>query len=141
MMRVDLGHIPRRYIRWAITSKGSPKNSSQVTKIMERPSNNQIRGYKAAAHNPNVSEESKEHVRGELARAGMSDENISRRSRSRTSAPSTSNVKDPEDLPSARAGADPHNVLRGYKATLRNPHVSGEAKERAADILKEHNAL
>ncbi|KAF8528045.1 hypothetical protein BU17DRAFT_81273 [Hysterangium stoloniferum] len=100
-------------------------------------SNNQIRGYKAAAHNPNVSEESKERVRGQLARVGMTDENTSRRSQ--TSAPS--NVKDPEDLPSARAGADPKNVLSGYKATLHNPRVSEEAKERVTDILKEYKAL
>ncbi|GLB36807.1 hypothetical protein LshimejAT787_0310940 [Lyophyllum shimeji] len=39
------------------------------------------------------------------------------------------------------AGSDPANMLRGYKATLRNPRVSQEAKRKAEQVLREHGQL
>ncbi|KAI5811906.1 Conidiation protein 6-domain-containing protein, partial [Pyronema omphalodes] len=106
-------------------------------------------GHKANLHNPNTSEESKEHSRQFL-------ENIDRnsglhhisnpRDRSTSSSissasgqnshsfyPSHSPAGLTDDLDAKNLG----NVIGGYKATLHNPRVSEEAKERAAHALEE----
>ncbi|WRT67671.1 uncharacterized protein IL334_004643 [Kwoniella shivajii] len=67
-------------------------------------------GYKAALHNPNVSEEAKQHAKEVL---GQTED------------------KDDEHE---------HRVLGGYKAALHNPNVSADAKEHAKEVLKEHHA-
>ncbi|KIJ19005.1 hypothetical protein PAXINDRAFT_8363 [Paxillus involutus ATCC 200175] len=69
-------------------------------------------GLKAAIHNPNVSEEAKEHAKQKLRElsqeAGQTHET-------------------PRENP---------RVLGGYKATLSNPHTSEQAKHHAEEVLK-----
>jgi hypothetical protein len=38
-------------------------------------------------------------------------------------------------------GKHENRVIGGYKATLKNPHASEEAKQQAERVLKEHDAL
>ncbi|KAF8062237.1 Conidiation protein 6-domain-containing protein [Lyophyllum atratum] len=89
-------------------------------------------GLKATMKNPNVSEEAKISAKERLE--DMSDEvpnarTPSRVSRSRSRRRSTSRGR-------RSASAESTNrVLGGYKATLRNPNTSEEAKRHAREIL------
>jgi len=79
---------------------------------------NVVGGYKAALHNPNVSEEAKEHAE-EMIEKLEGD------------APRKSD-NGSENL----EGKDLGHVIGGYKATLSNPNVSEEAKEHAEKMLE-----
>ncbi|KAL1750750.1 Conidiation protein 6-domain-containing protein [Schizophyllum commune] len=122
-------------------------------------------GLKASINNPNVGEEAKESASERLAQMGadqprgtmkqdytrgvdaedVEDEYVPGRDDERTG------LGDFTEEPSGRrggtatgdatgSGKDEGNVIRGYKATLHNPRVSDEAKERAQDYLEEHDA-
>ncbi|KAJ3500480.1 hypothetical protein NLJ89_g9774 [Agrocybe chaxingu] len=86
-------------------------------------------GYKAAIHNPRVSEETRERVQEKLdsLKGGVGAERSS-----------SGEQFESED---ATAGKNAGNVMGGYKATLKNPNVSAEAKENAREILEGHGAL
>ena len=75
---------------------------------------NKARGYKAAMHNPNVSEEAKEHSRQVL------EEDLQG-----------------GDVDMSERGKDPGNVARGLKAATHNPNVSEEAKRSAEERLED----
>ncbi|KAF8503492.1 Conidiation protein 6-domain-containing protein [Russula emetica] len=78
-------------------------------------------------HNPNVSAEAKEHSRQVAEDIQGSDV-----------------VHDDgttEPSPRSYGDKDENRVLGGYKATLKNPNVSDEAKQRAEQILEDHDAL
>ncbi|EPX73410.1 uncharacterized protein SOCG_02635 [Schizosaccharomyces octosporus yFS286] len=68
-------------------------------------------GYKASLHNPNVSDEAKQHSKEVLEHEDFS--------RSPTHA------------------KNPGNVAGGYKAALHNPHVSKETKKHDQEVLEE----
>ncbi|EIN11451.1 hypothetical protein PUNSTDRAFT_98561 [Punctularia strigosozonata HHB-11173 SS5] len=80
-------------------------------------------GLKAAIHNPRVTEEAKDRAAQELEDMGY---------------------EAPQELSSRASvggnddGLDEHThrVLGGFKASLKNPNVSEEAKEHAADVLE-----
>ncbi|KAH9953456.1 Conidiation protein 6-domain-containing protein [Russula dissimulans] len=81
-------------------------------------------GHKAAIHNPNVSAEAQEHSRQVV-------EEIQ-----------GSGAVHPDGTTEPGAGdKEESRVLGGYKATLKNPNVSDEAKQRAQQILEEKGAL
>ncbi|KIJ45721.1 hypothetical protein M422DRAFT_67156 [Sphaerobolus stellatus SS14] len=91
---------------------------------------NQLRGFKAAAHNPNVSESAQDHAREVLNDAGVSEE------------PGSLHAWDQEHHSQSKyenSSAHQNNVLRGHKATLSNPNTSEEAKEHSAEVLREHD--
>ncbi|PGH18385.1 hypothetical protein AJ79_00452 [Helicocarpus griseus UAMH5409] len=75
---------------------------------------NKARGYKAAMHNPNVSEQAKQHSREVLegglgGDTGLTDE----------------------------GGKDPGNRARGLKAATHNPNVTEEGKKSAQEQLED----
>ncbi|KAF7136769.1 hypothetical protein CNMCM5793_006238 [Aspergillus hiratsukae] len=72
---------------------------------------NQIRGYKAALKNPNVSEQAKQHAKQELEKY-------------------ESGQGGPEDERHAS------NVKRGLKAATHNPNVTDMGKKQARDKLE-----
>ncbi|KAI0259385.1 Conidiation protein 6-domain-containing protein [Gloeopeniophorella convolvens] len=82
-------------------------------------------GHKAAAHNPNVSSEAKERSR-------QAAEEIQTTGVDNSSAESASSLN-PD-------GKEENRVLGGYKATLKNPNVSDEAKQKAQRVLEENDA-
>ncbi|KAI0291896.1 Conidiation protein 6-domain-containing protein [Russula brevipes] len=85
-------------------------------------------GHKAAMHNPNTSAQAKEQSRQiveEIQGSGAVHD-------------------DGTTKPSSRLDVgdkDESRVLGGYKATVKNPNVSDEAKQRAQQILEDNNAL
>jgi len=92
-------------------------------------------GLKATLHNPTVSAEAKSRARARLQEMGVDVD------------PNKTKAKDtpPHDLrhEENRGGyemPEEHRILGGYKATLKNPNVSQEAKEHAKEVLKEHEA-
>ncbi|OIW27872.1 hypothetical protein CONLIGDRAFT_634202 [Coniochaeta ligniaria NRRL 30616] len=95
------------------------------------------RGHKAAISNPNVSEEAKEHSRQVLDElegkesTGGGDSGGSG-GKKQTSASSGTTSSD-----TLTEGKDPGNVARGLKASISNPGVSDEAKERAKEKLEQ----
>ncbi|KAH9975203.1 Conidiation protein 6-domain-containing protein [Russula compacta] len=85
-------------------------------------------GHKAAIHNPNVSAQAKEHSRQvveEIQDSGAVREGGS--------------VE--QSSPLDADGKNDNRVLGGYKATLKNPNVTDEAKERARQVLQESDSL
>ncbi|KAG8906809.1 hypothetical protein FRB99_006076 [Tulasnella sp. 403] len=70
-------------------------------------------GYKAAMHNPRVSDEAKQHASQELNRLERSGD---------------------LDYDYQQSKPDP-NVTRGQKAAIHNPRVSEEAKSRLREDL------
>ncbi|KAF9521518.1 Conidiation protein 6-domain-containing protein [Crepidotus variabilis] len=82
-------------------------------------STRQAGGFKAAMHNPNVTEEGKQAAAEKLQNLKQSGE-LESTTASRTE------------------GKNEGNVIGGYKATLKNPNVSEEAKDHAKEILEEH---
>ncbi|TFK67638.1 hypothetical protein BDN72DRAFT_960877 [Pluteus cervinus] len=81
-------------------------------------------GLKAAIHNPNVSEEAKESAKARLEEMG-------------TGVESTTSGSDAGDAGLKNEG----NVIGGYKATLKNPNVSDEAKQHAEQVLRDKDAI
>ncbi|RPB01153.1 hypothetical protein L873DRAFT_1677896 [Choiromyces venosus 120613-1] len=82
---------------------------------------NVIGGHKANIHNPNTSEEAKQHSKEVLEELGAET-----RSFAGSSGGPEVNIE----------GKNPGNVAGGYKASLHNPNVSEEAKERAQEKLE-----
>ncbi|KAK0484948.1 hypothetical protein IW261DRAFT_1560618 [Armillaria novae-zelandiae] len=82
-------------------------------------------GLKATVHNPNVSEEAKERATDQLQHMQGGEVDPQTHSRVARGVPSTD-----EDV--SLSG----NQRGGYKATLKNPNVSDEAKEHARNILE-----
>ncbi|EKM50317.1 uncharacterized protein PHACADRAFT_214017 [Phanerochaete carnosa HHB-10118-sp] len=87
---------------------------SESTKLPTRA----VGGHKAAMHNPNISEEAKEHSRqvvDDLERDLQTKEQ---------------RAKYDDDKDETRVNA-------GLKATMKNPNVSQEAKDRAHEQLED----
>lgn len=91
----------------------------------------QAGGYKAAINNPNVSEEAKDRARDALENLDVPCKRIA----SCLRVPMLTNAAQSEK--DAAAGKDPHRQAGGYKATLKNPNVSEEAKMHAKERLGE----
>eukprot|EP01119_Soliformovum_irregulare_P026031 TRINITY_DN97_c0_g1_i1.p1 TRINITY_DN97_c0_g1~~TRINITY_DN97_c0_g1_i1.p1 ORF type:complete len:514 (-),score=204.17 TRINITY_DN97_c0_g1_i1:56-1597(-) len=87
---------------------------------------NVIGGYKATLKNPNVSDEAKENAKEQLEKLGADEDKSSKKS-------SSSKTVDTE-------GKNTNNVIGGYKATLKNPNVSEEAKDHAKEVLENMSA-
>ncbi|KAL0948990.1 hypothetical protein HGRIS_009089 [Hohenbuehelia grisea] len=110
-------------------------------------------GYKATIHNPQTSAAAKDKAARKLEEMGAGAEIPSDFSE-------VNNGADQSDMGDfivedeiydgvtvdgkSKAGGSTKgrgNVLGGYKATLKNPNVGEEAKERARAILEENDAL
>ncbi|KAI5798438.1 hypothetical protein FPQ18DRAFT_254116, partial [Pyronema domesticum] len=87
-------------------------------------------GYKSALKNPNVSQSAKQHLQEVLDEQfdGGDTEHFS-------NAPSRGGYGR-DDSYSDFHGKRHSNVLGGLKATLKNPNVSEEAKQRAKERLE-----
>ncbi|TDZ29529.1 Conidiation-specific protein 6 [Colletotrichum spinosum] len=83
----------------------------------EKDPENVARGHKATLNNPNVSEEAKERSRQILKDLGETYEQSG------------------GQATSGDGQKDPSNVARGLKASISNPGVSEEAKEKAQEKL------
>ncbi|KAH9486270.1 UPF0654 protein C22G7.11c [Psilocybe cubensis] len=83
---------------------------------------NQERGYKSVLSRDNTSNEAKDHARAMLAgdEPGYTDHDAE---------------GDAVDVETS--GKETNRVLGGYKATLKNPNVSDQAKQHAEDVLRE----
>ncbi|PTU21611.1 hypothetical protein P175DRAFT_0500493 [Aspergillus ochraceoroseus IBT 24754] len=79
---------------------------------------NSARGYKAALHNPRVSEDAKQHASKMLQE--IHDEEARRK-----------------PYKSAEPVKDPARIAAGLKGAQHNPRVSGEGKHRATEKLHE----
>ncbi|BFZ60088.1 hypothetical protein YB2330_001110 [Saitoella coloradoensis] len=77
-------------------------------------------GYKATLSNPNTSDEAKQHAQ-EVLDNGLQDQVDDQK------------LADEEGTGAKNTG----NVIGGYKATLKNPNVSEEAKEHAKEKIDE----
>jgi len=90
-------------------------------------------GYKATLKNPNVSQEAKEHAKEVLKEHEVKESEPTEEAQPHDlrHEENVSGYKMPEE----------HRILGGYKATLKNPNVSQEAKEHAKEVLKEHEAI
>ncbi|KAH6910647.1 Conidiation protein 6-domain-containing protein [Coprinopsis sp. MPI-PUGE-AT-0042] len=95
----------------------------------DKNTGNVIGGLKAAINNPRVSEEAKEHDRERLREMGEEVEG--------TTTSSSTTTRSRTDHSSTGDQEHENRVLGGYKATLKNPNVSEEAKEHAKDVLEE----
>ncbi|KAF8810318.1 hypothetical protein BYT27DRAFT_7161977 [Phlegmacium glaucopus] len=102
-------------------------------------------GLKATLHNPTVSAEAKSRAQARLKEMGVDTETKMPSHKAKEAKPAEETQ--PHDLrheEHVQAGYDmpeEHRVLGGYKATLKNPNVSQEAKEHAKEVLKEHEAI
>ncbi|GAO46413.1 hypothetical protein SAICODRAFT_7434 [Saitoella complicata NRRL Y-17804] len=99
---------------------------------------NVIRGHKANLSNKSTSDESKENSLKYLQEHDPEeyppDEGSGQQSHPRqTSGSSTGSAS--QNVESVTHGKDAGNVMRGLKATISNPNVSEEAKERAHEKL------
>ncbi|RYP21712.1 hypothetical protein DL766_007884 [Monosporascus sp. MC13-8B] len=79
---------------------------------------NVLRGHKATISNQNTSDKAKEHSRAVLE--SYEEPYDARQSQSKSS---------------DQSEKDPRNIARGLKASISNPGVSEEAKERAEEKL------
>ncbi|XP_006455329.1 hypothetical protein AGABI2DRAFT_76039, partial [Agaricus bisporus var. bisporus H97] len=86
-------------------------------------------GYKATIHNPNVSQEAKDHAWKELHKMGIHDLDSVIHEVPKHAEPVGQSVYS--------EAKNEGNVIGGYKATLKNPHVSESAKRHAERELKE----
>ncbi|KAK2460758.1 hypothetical protein APHAL10511_007228 [Amanita phalloides] len=95
-------------------------------------------GLKAAVHNPRVSEEAKENASERLHQMHVETAEDTSKTRRKTSkSPSRrERSKSREEL---IEGKSESRVMGGYKATLKNPRVSEEAKEHAEEVLEQHH--
>ncbi|KAL1675961.1 Conidiation protein 6-domain-containing protein [Schizophyllum commune] len=120
-------------------------------------------GLKASIHNPNVSDEAKQSAIERLHDMGadVDDAPIQHAADRNTRSKGVDIVDDmlqdaddeEEELQHSSgrratggasrktaSGKNEDNVIRGYKATLHNPRIGDEAKERAQEYLEEHDA-
>ncbi|KAF8352113.1 Conidiation protein 6-domain-containing protein [Amanita rubescens] len=119
-------------------------------------------GLKAAVHNPRVSEEAKESASERLHEMGEDVEPtkettsmltptslggnfclLTRRQRHATEKRHAEERRQAEEKRHAEEqmmeGKTESRVMGGYKATLKNPRVSPEAKEHAEEVLEQHH--
>ncbi|KAB5585690.1 Conidiation protein 6-domain-containing protein [Coniochaeta sp. 2T2.1] len=96
---------------------------------------NAMRGHKAAISNPNVSEEAKEHSRQVLAAMEGKDSTGSGGSGGSGGGSDKQQTSGGSGSGETVDGKDAGNVARGLKASISNPGVSEEAKERAKEKL------
>ncbi|KAL4781553.1 Conidiation protein 6-domain-containing protein [Aspergillus varians] len=96
---------------------------------------NAARGYKAALHNPHVSEEAKERAKKMLEEL---DEDQARQEMQSEGPHHAAFHRHHGRLPGERPGSPQEriNAARGYKAALHNPLVSEEGKEHARMMLR-----
>eukprot|EP01119_Soliformovum_irregulare_P001275 TRINITY_DN10_c0_g1_i2.p1 TRINITY_DN10_c0_g1~~TRINITY_DN10_c0_g1_i2.p1 ORF type:complete len:365 (+),score=159.12 TRINITY_DN10_c0_g1_i2:227-1321(+) len=113
-------HLRSSHKRKADDSTESDEKKQKVDFEGKNPGN-VIGGYKAAAHNPNLPEESREKAEQVLESMGV-DPN--------EKAESTAKLSD-----GSIEGKNPGNVAGGFKATLHNENASEEAKEHAQEML------
>ncbi|KAF8651516.1 hypothetical protein AX16_004712 [Volvariella volvacea WC 439] len=116
-------------------------------------------GLKATVHNPRVSEEARESATQRLNEMGTdveskhsSGHNYAKTTAERAREAGVVNDVDEEfdaadytgqSAPSGTAAGRPKNegnVIGGYKATLKNPNVSEEARQHAEQVLEEKGA-
>ncbi|PPR05422.1 hypothetical protein CVT24_008036 [Panaeolus cyanescens] len=116
---------------------------SSNSREVDRHELNQARGYKAAINNPNVSAEAKQNAQERLDEMGYSDslEQDNMGTSGRRNRTSGAGGADDEIDQRASQGKNEGNVIGGYKATLKNPNVSEEAKQHAEEVLESHGAL
>ncbi|BFZ61116.1 hypothetical protein YB2330_002174 [Saitoella coloradoensis] len=96
---------------------------------------NVIRGHKANLSNKGTSDESKENSLKYLQEHDPEEYPPHEgKSHSRQSSGSSTGSTS-QDVESVTHGKDVGNVMRGLKATISNPNVSEEAKERAHEKL------
>ncbi|KAF9046338.1 Conidiation protein 6-domain-containing protein [Panaeolus papilionaceus] len=116
--------------------------SSNSREIHER---NQARGLKASINNPNVSEEAKQNAQQRLDEMGYYPEEDEGNSRTSTRSSGGSGAGNSGELDEiderVSQGKEESRVIGGYKAVLKNPNVSEEAKEHAEQLLEKHDAL
>jgi len=99
-------------------------------------------GLKATLHNPTVSAEAKSRAQARLKEMGV-DANLIKTHKAKESKPADETPSHDLRHEENRGGyemPEEHRILGGYKATLKNPNVSQEAKEHAKEVLKEHEA-
>ncbi|KAF9485653.1 hypothetical protein BDN70DRAFT_870960 [Pholiota conissans] len=94
------------------------------------------RGLKASIHNDGVSEEAKERAAQRLQDMGAEVPADYVESGDKEYTRFSASGDDDETDASAR-GMLSSNQKRGYKATLKNPNVSDEAKQHAQDVLED----
>ncbi|KAF8153077.1 Conidiation protein 6-domain-containing protein [Crassisporium funariophilum] len=94
---------------------------------MSASTNRQAGGLKATISNPRTSQEAKDSAKERLEDLSANQDN--------------SDEYDDSGRDGVTAGKNTGNVIGGYKATLKNPRVSDEAKQNAEEVLKEHDAL
>ncbi|KAI5827302.1 hypothetical protein K523DRAFT_309646 [Schizophyllum commune Tattone D] len=119
-------------------------------------------GLKASIHNPNISDEAKQSASERLHDMGADiddapsvqpghdkaveivddDEDMLQDADEDEDAPQHASGRRATGGASRKtaSGKNEDNVIRGYKATLHNPRVVDEAKERAQEYLEEHDA-
>ncbi|KAG2007172.1 hypothetical protein CC2G_014889 [Coprinopsis cinerea AmutBmut pab1-1] len=88
--------------------------------VQSKNAGNVAGGLKASINNPNVSEQAKDNARQRLEGEYIMNEDLG-------------DITDRESSSDKNEG----NVIGGYKATLKNPRVSEEAKKKAEDVLKD----
>ncbi|KAF5312536.1 hypothetical protein D9619_003754 [Psilocybe cf. subviscida] len=105
----------------------------------QRHEQNVAAGLKASINNPRVSDEAKERAAQHLDEMGVTAESGGSERRTRSSDDTEETEQDAtgeeEDQDSHDAEVHKHRVIGGYKATLKNPRVSEEAKEKARKEL------
>jgi len=89
--------------------------------------NRVLGGHKATLHNSNTSGEAKQHARDVLKSAGDGGDEPG----SGTTRASSGDTGDEHT----------NRVLGGYKATLKNPNTSEEAKAHAQEVLETEGAM
>ncbi|KAM6501070.1 Conidiation protein 6 domain containing protein [Amanita muscaria] len=99
-------------------------------------------GLKAAVHNPRVSEEAKESATERLQQMGAEAE-TTQETATQTERASPTGTSQRRHSTGSEAqmteGKSESRVMGGYKAALKNPRVSEEAKEHAEEILEQHH--
>jgi len=100
-------------------------------------------GLKATLHNPTVSAEAKSRAQARLKEMGVDADiktpSYKKESKTTEDAPQH-DLRHEENVHGYEMPED-NRILGGYKATLKNPNVSQEAKEHAKEMLKEHEAI
>ncbi|KAK1775187.1 putative conidiation-specific expression protein [Copromyces sp. CBS 386.78] len=102
----------------AINSSDIPPEVPRSEDSAKDPEN-VLRGHKATLNNPQISDAAKEHSKQVLEEAGEPYDQ------------SSSDKKTTD-----QGEKDPGNVARGLKASISNPGVSEEAKERVREKLE-----
>jgi len=96
-------------------------------------------------HNPTVSAEAKSRAQARPKEMGVDADmkTPSHKAKETKTADDTQphDLRHEENVHGGYETPEEHRVLGGYKATLKNPKVSQEAKEHAKEVLKEHEAI